>query len=425
MSHVIVDRAEKMAPVILTAGEKVPVHRTKPHAAMALFGSPDKTEFLLSSAVGARGSTNRTTINIPTSIHWLGTMWLNVSLAAPTSATNVNRYFPYAGLGLVRSATLRCGANVIGEMADANAVIKAMIRSKHPSQGEAILTAVNGASVGSSPAANTAIKVAVPLVFGFGAWAAGPSGEVGQALPTHKLGADRQLTLEIEWNDANVYVDQATGGAETGTNTNYISRADLVCMHFRYHASARLDDPSPVGVYGSDFVSAPSAYVTGASGVPATAGFSGGYDQSLLNLAAMNAEALFIFHTTGTTGFVGAALADFATSDLTVGSMSIEGQRFWSTSQPSQAQQALEAAALGFGRCEIDAAAANTEQSIIIPLSTVPGAVDAYTGGLVSSALQNWTVSLTSASTMKAYQIVAKASCYILIENGEFIRKRV
>lgn len=55
MSHVIVDRAEKMAPVILTAGEKVPVHRTKPHAAMALFGSPDKTEFLLSSAVGARG----------------------------------------------------------------------------------------------------------------------------------------------------------------------------------------------------------------------------------------------------------------------------------------------------------------------------------------------------------------------------------
>lgn len=423
MSHVIVDRAEKMAPVILTAGEKVPIHRTKPHAAMALFGSPDKTEFLLSTAVGARGSTNRTQINIPTSIHWLGTMWINVSLAAPAVSGGTNNvYYPYAGLGLIRSATLRCGANVIGEMADANAVLKAMIRSKHPSQGEAILTALNGASVGTAPTAATALKVAIPLVFGFGAWAAGPSGEVGQALPTHKLGSDRQLTLEIEWNDANVYVDQTDG---TASNTNYISRADLVCMHYRYHASARLDDPSPVGVYGSDFVSAPSAYVTGASGVPATAGFSGGYDQTLLNLAAMNAEALFVFHTTGTTGFVGAALADFATSDLTVGSVSIEGQRYWSTSQPSQAQQALEAAALGYGRCEIDAAASNTEQAIIIPFSTVPGAVDAYVGGLVSSALQNWTISLTSASTMKAYQIVAKASCYIIIENGEFVRKRV
>lgn len=406
MADVVRQLGESQAGLIVGASVQVPSHKVRPWTSISLFGAPNVIDTAIVDAnIGT--ASNRSVVRLPASIRWLGGMWIRLNLQPPAGGT---AYRAHAGINAVRGMRIMHGANVLCEWTDYPSVLRALIKHQHPGVGEAMLTALGGAAppVG-------AITVCVAIATPWGAFTAN-QGEAAQYLPLWKASAtDSPITIEIDWGlSANMAATPFVG--------NSVVSAVLVAQEHVYHDSARslAEDPSPLGVLGNDFINMPRV-VPGSGGAPALP--YAGQAVSMLSLGGANVEEILVFSTNAVGGFQGAGLADFATSNLTVNGVRIDGRVFFQTTTASQAEHALLAAAYRIPRCEITADALQTENVAMVPFALYPAQFEAYTGGLPTYSLREFAALITTTDATEL-AVVAKATALIVLENGTFVRKR-
>jgi hypothetical protein len=365
-------------------GSHVPLHLTPPVVVNEVpSGGAGKIETLVAGATFGQSSI----VRLPQSISHYNGGYVLVNLAAATHRA-------YPGFNAIKSIRCTYAGQEVWYISNYPAALKAALKLMSVSQAEAIMSALGGAAPGTG-----AITVCAPLLDPWGPYLNrnGPDG-----LNLSKLSRGSQLHYEITWS---------AGAATASAGTPAISSAIIVSFYSEESASTSAADGSSLLFHGRQLM-------TSLDQIPGGALADFQFDVRS-SIGAVDLLALFFIHSTAL--FTTTGISDSASSDLSVRELRTDGRSFWSTGSGSQAIHAVESAAWGVGRSEMELAAANSELVAFIPFTQTITSSSVHSFGLNTTNL-NSISAIVSTTNAVAYAMVAMTSLLLTVSpHGDIV----